>query len=388
MKTVKIGDVCDLQNGYAFKSGDYQANGDYLIRIKNVQNGYIKINDEVFVALPQEPKFAQFRLHDRDLVVSLTGNVGRVARIESSHLPAVLNQRVARIMSSDEKVLLNSYLLHILQSREFLDYVVACGKGAAQQNVSTNDISKFEIDLRSIAEQKAIVEKLDAAFAEIDTLESNLDTNIHNLSNNQDQLVNYVFKKYRHKLEACKLREVTEYANGAAHEKIINPDGKYIVVNSKFISKDGLPAKRTNQQLSPLTKGDLAMVLSDVPNGRALAKCYLVLEDDLYTLNQRICRVRSKTLNPEFLYFNLNRNAYLLSFNNSENQTNLRLEDVLNTPIFRADSSTQKNIVNEIDLLVNQFRKMEEINSSKLSLLRDLRQSILSSVFTEESDAA
>jgi type I restriction enzyme S subunit len=291
------------------------------------------------------------------------------------------------IQLKDETECLFPYLYYsMLSVQDFINKNLR--QGAAQPHVYPKDIAEIKIPLPSLPEQKAIVEKLDAAFAEIDTLESNLDTNIHNLSNNQDQLVNYVFKKYRHKLEACKLREVTEYANGAAHEKIINPDGKYIVVNSKFISKDGLPAKRTNQQLSPLIKGDLAMVLSDVPNGRALAKCYLVLEDDLYTLNQRICRVRSKTLNPEFLYFNLNRNAYLLSFNNSENQTNLRLEDVLNTPIFRADSSTQKNIVNEIDLLVNQFRKMEEINSSKLSLLRDLRQSILSSVFTEESDAA
>jgi len=58
------------------------------------------------------------------------------------------------------------------------------------------------------------------------------------------------------------------------------------------------------------------MVMSDVPDGRALAKCFLVSEDDTYTLNQRICAFRSENFNTLFLFKLLNRHPYFLSFNN------------------------------------------------------------------------
>ena len=64
------------------------------------------------------------------------------------------------------------------------------------------------------------------------------------------------------------------------------------------------------------------MVLSDVPNGKALAKCYLVEKENTYTLNQRICMIRSAQLHTKFLFYQLNRNRHFLAFDNGENQTN------------------------------------------------------------------
>ena len=59
------------------------------------------------------------------------------------------------------------------------------------------------------------------------------------------------------------------------------------------------------------------MVMSDLPNGKALAKCYHVKKNDKYTLNQRIGAFR--VLNKEFvsvrfLYYILNRNKQLLRY--------------------------------------------------------------------------
>jgi type I restriction enzyme S subunit len=77
-----LGDYVDFQNGYAFKSSDYTEEGSYLIRIKNVQQGFIEINDECFVEVPNEKKFEKFKLKNGDIVISLTGKVGRIARIK------------------------------------------------------------------------------------------------------------------------------------------------------------------------------------------------------------------------------------------------------------------------------------------------------------------
>ena len=74
----------------------------------------------------------------------------------------------------------------------------------------------------------------------------------------------------------------------------IDENGKYILVNSKFISTDGEISKKTNSNLAPLEVNDLVFVMSDVPNGKALAKFCLIKEDNLYTLNQRIGLLKIK----------------------------------------------------------------------------------------------
>ena len=169
-----LGDYVDFQNGYAFKSGDYTEKGHYLIRIKNVQQGFIEINDECFVKIPNETKFEKFKLKNGDIVVSLTGNVGRIARIRTEHLPAVLNQRVASVASKNNEVLSEEYLYYLLRTPEFFNFAIGSGRGAAQQNISTADMEKFEVRIPSLGRQREIVKKLDSAFAEIDLLEGNI----------------------------------------------------------------------------------------------------------------------------------------------------------------------------------------------------------------------
>ncbi|MGQ2966926.1 MAG: hypothetical protein ACT6QL_14035, partial [Methylophilus sp.] len=77
--------------------------------------------------------------------------------------------------------------------------------------------------------------------------------------------------------------QVAEYENGKAHEQDISEVGQYIVVNSKLISTDGEVKKFTNSGNCLANKNDILMVLSDVPNGRALAKCLIVDADNKYT---------------------------------------------------------------------------------------------------------
>lgn len=76
--------------------------------------------------------------------------------------------------------------------------------------------------------------------------------------------------------EQRKLGEVAKYRNGKAHENCIDDDGKYIVVNSKFVSTNGKVKKFSNMQNEPLFENEVAFVLSDVPNGRAIARTFLV----------------------------------------------------------------------------------------------------------------
>ena len=176
------------------------------------------------------------------------------------------------------------------------------------------------------------------------------------------------------------LRDVCIFENGKAHEEHITDNGKYIVINSKFIASDGIVKKYTNKSLKPLKTGDVVMVMSDVPNGRALAKCFLVDKNDTYTLNQRIGLFRPKeirALDPAFLYFQLNRNLYLLKFDNHQSQTNLRMDQILDCPFYLPPLEIQKQIVAKIE----EERKVVEANKKLIDLFQQKIEAKIKSIY-------
>lgn len=159
--------------------------------------------------------------------------------------------------------------------------------------------------------------------------------------------------------EMTTLGESCQFFNGKAHEKDIDKEGQFVVVNSKFISSDGEVKKFTAKQMFPLVEDDIVMVMSDVPNGKALAKCYVIEENDKYSLNQRICAIRTTEFNIRFLYYQLNRHPYLLAFNNGENQTNLRKGDILNCPLWKPTLDIQEQIVKILDEALDQIEQAQ-----------------------------
>lgn len=90
----KLGEVCEILSGYGFKSELYTQNGSRIIRISNVQKGYIEDKNPVFYPIT-DTNAIKYNLVEGDLLISLTGNVGRVGILKKRFLPACLNQRVS-----------------------------------------------------------------------------------------------------------------------------------------------------------------------------------------------------------------------------------------------------------------------------------------------------
>ena len=105
----KLGDICMLLNGFAFKSEKYVDNGIRVMRITNVQKGEIVDDDPKFYPISSQSEIQRYMLKENDLLVSLTGNVGRVGLLQRELLPAALNQRVACLrLKSNRPVRLKS----------------------------------------------------------------------------------------------------------------------------------------------------------------------------------------------------------------------------------------------------------------------------------------
>lgn len=162
--------------------------------------------------------------------------------------------------------------------------------------------------------------------------------------------------------EVKPLNELVQFANGKAHENYIKDDGKYIVANSKFISSEGVVKKYSDVCLSPTEAENILMVMSDVPNGKAIAKCFFVDKNNNYTVNQRICSLKVKNDHPKFLFYIINRNRYYLTFDDGVNQTNLRKNDVLGYPIplppTKAEQTAIANALSDTDALISSLEKL------------------------------
>lgn len=162
----RIGDICELMNGYAFKSNQYKDKGVRVIRITNVQDGYIVDNSPKFY--PSIPDIEKYILKEGDLLMSLTGNVGRVGMLQNEMLPAALNQRVACLRLKDERI--KPFLFWYLRCAIYRERCEESGHGMAQLNISTEWIKQEYFPLPPLAEQKRIVAKIEELFAEIDKL--------------------------------------------------------------------------------------------------------------------------------------------------------------------------------------------------------------------------
>lgn len=205
---MKLGDVCDVLNGFAFKSRQYVDKGIRIIRIANVQKGHLEDSKPCFYPVKLTDSLKQYILEENDLLVSLTGNVGRVALLEKSFLPAALNQRVACLRIKDESRICKRYLYHALNSSLFENNCVESANGIAQKNMSTTWLKGYRIPAPSMVEQEIIIKQLDLIQRQI--------SNVKRQLSEFDSLVKSRFVEmfgdleHGYKCSSCKLESIAE----------------------------------------------------------------------------------------------------------------------------------------------------------------------------------
>ena len=164
----KVNSIIELQSGFAFKSSTFDDNGAYkIVTIKNVKDGaFDGDNVSKIVAIPDKmPKHCI--LADGDILLSLTGNVGRVCIVNGKSY--LLNQRVAKLATG-----FKAFTYCLFRSRDMFIEVNNLANGAAQQNVSPIRIGEMKILLPNselLQEFESIVFK---SIARIISLQSQL----------------------------------------------------------------------------------------------------------------------------------------------------------------------------------------------------------------------
>ena len=156
--TIRLADIATLKNGYAFQSSKYNILGKWkIITIANVSGGrYINEEDcNCIINLPNDIQDHQV-LKEGDILISLTGNVGRVSLCKSGAY--LLNQRVGLLQI--EGNIDKEFLYQVLSSRRFENSMVACGQGAAQMNIGKGDVENFVLPYSSNANNIHLVARI------------------------------------------------------------------------------------------------------------------------------------------------------------------------------------------------------------------------------------
>lgn len=146
--SIPLGEIMSFENGFAFQSKTYLSSGQYrIITIKNVQDGKIDSQGAAYINdVPSRMKSGCY-LVPGDVLLSLTGNVGRAGIVFEENL--LLNQRVAKVVPNDLSIIpWIYYYLRLPSTKTALETIA---KGTAQQNLSPVETLKLTVPFEMLS---------------------------------------------------------------------------------------------------------------------------------------------------------------------------------------------------------------------------------------------
>jgi type I restriction enzyme S subunit len=247
--------------------------------------------------------------------------------------------------------------------------------GGIFTNLTTSGVKDFVVPFpKKLSEQTAIANVL----SHIDELIAQTENLIEKKIDIKQGVMQELLKP-KDSWVTKKFTDIVDYIHGKAHEQFIVDDGKFKVVNSKFISSNGEVVKYSNNSFLTAKKNDILTVLSDLPNGKALAKCFLVDKDNLYAVNQRVCIWRSKGADPTFLYYLLNRHKYFLQLDDGVTQTHILNGDINKFELKITEDLDQQK---EIGVILSEIDQEITILEKRWYKLKNQKQGMMQVLLT------
>lgn len=202
-KGKELNELCDLQNGFAFKSSDYIKDSNTLnIRMSNIRpSGIFDPNHNIrFLPDFYVDKYSSFLLNEGDLVIAMTdmatdpkilGIPTLVRNLNGRNF--LLNQRVGKLFDFSPSIYI-PFLKHYLSMQKVKEYYKNKGGGGLQINISKKDILSVQVPVPPIAEQKKIVERMDAVTQKVRELQQLQSETTANLTALKQSILHQAFE--------------------------------------------------------------------------------------------------------------------------------------------------------------------------------------------------
>lgn len=404
-KEGKSSELIDLISGFAFKSANFlsekKENTLPIIKIKNVANGDVNLNDVVYHEY--NDKLSNYVIEKGDVLIAMTGNhihaqtqiVGDVSLCKLDE-PVLLNQRVGKFVPTENTDLKFTYYLFKDEETRFNLANKASGS-ANQANVSKSDILNLDISIPPLPEQKAIASVLSSLDDKIDLL--------HQQNQTLEALAETLFRQWfieeaKEDWEVLPLGEIAEVKNGKSFKSSDFTDNDF---NSFEVVKMGHIERGGGLKLNPkkdyvsremdvekwiLNKGDIIMAMTDMKdNVVILGVPAMIDKDDHYVLNQRVARIylkdNSKLISNYLLYIQLNNKDFIAELQTKANsgvQVNLSTEAIKESEILIPPFKLQEEFGHKI---IDLYSKIE-INREQIQTLTQLRDTLLPKLMSGE----
>lgn len=159
----KLGEVCDVKGGYAFRSENFKESGIPVLRIGNINSGFFTPTNMVF--WNEDEKLERYVIYPGDIVMSLTGTVGKddygnLCVLGSEYKKYYLNQRNAKLQLHQN--LERWYLFFLLKNKDIKNNLTGVSRGVRQANIANRDIETLTIILPPLPLQQDFATKIEA----------------------------------------------------------------------------------------------------------------------------------------------------------------------------------------------------------------------------------
>ena len=404
----KLGEVCKLKNGYAFKSDKYENIGVPVIRISDINGGVV--SSKKAVRVKSNSDYESYLVENNDILVAMSGATTGKFGIYKSTEKAYQNQRVGKFKILDENSLNNEFLYYQINSLK--RQIEKDAYGGAQPNISSNKIEQMQTVLPPLSEQHLIVSKIEELFSELDKGVESLKTAKQQLKVYRQSLLKAAFEG---KLtnESVKEGELPEGWKMVKTGEVIGVINNGYTPKSNFLSEESgeipfikvynlnfngtlnfkknptfIPDSIHKKDLkrSICYPGDVLINIVGPPLGKVSIVPNLHPE---WNINQAIVMFRpnERVISKYIAYFHLNPvtiNWLEGTSKATAGQWNVKVSTCREIPMPLPTIEEQKLIVSELESKLTICDKIEETISQSLQQAEILRQSILKKAFEGE----
>ena len=294
-------------------------------------------------------------------------------------------QRTYFLFVNDENELIPRYLYWFLES--YVGQLRSESIGSTIKYIKMGNLTDAEIPLPSLEKQREIVEKLDNAFAEIDLLEGNLLKQKEQFDLLLRGSLSVPYKSSANPvIKAMQLGEIADFQGGSqpAKSNFVYKERKGYV---RFIQIRDFGSDK-NLTYIPISPKNRLCAESDILIGRYGASVGKILTGLEGAYNVALMKVIPKTeiVDRDYLYFYLLSELFqqnLLNVSDRSAQNGFSKEDISTFLVNLPSIPEQKRIVEALSSVRNDILEANSRNLKAKSECTSLRQSFLSSSFTQ-----
>ena len=398
---VPLADTCELfTDGNWIESKDQSSNGIRLIQTGNVGNGGFKDRREKARWISPET-FARLKCQEiipGDCLVSrLPDPVGRSCIIPDTG-DKMITAVDCSILRFDASVLLSDFFNYYSQSKTYHAGVESKCTGATRKRISRKNLGIISIPIPPLPEQKRIVAILDEAFAGITQAVANAEKNLANARELFESYLNVRLLKVASEYSAQTMLDITELIVDCEHKTAPRQDSGHPSIRTPNVGKGELILDRVNR-VSEETYALWTRRAIPMPSDLILAReapagnIGVIPEGEQVCLGQRTVLIRPKKeiINSYYLAYLILHpltQKRLLAHSTGATVQHVNMKDIRQLPIGNLPSLREQLAdVQAIGEARTYFNELETIYQQKLTVLTELKQSILQKAFAGELTA-